>query len=74
MSTIELSLDEQRATLGLRVPIDMEGRVMEEAFTTNPTIEREPPVRRETEEHGEVYSDEDRRTLQKRLSELGYLE
>ncbi len=42
------------AMLGLRVPIDMEGRVMEEAFTTNPTIEREPPVRRDAEEHGEV--------------------
>jgi predicted AlkP superfamily phosphohydrolase/phosphomutase len=62
------------AMLGLRVPIDMEGRVLENAFTVGPTIEREPPVRRETEEHGEVYSDADRRTLEKRLSELGYLE
>ncbi|MBI5866558.1 MAG: alkaline phosphatase family protein [Planctomycetes bacterium] len=62
------------AMLGLRVPVDMEGRVMEDAFSVSPTIEREPPVVREAEEHGEVYSDEDRRTLEKRLSELGYLE
>lgn len=62
------------AMLGLRVPIDMEGRVLEDAFTVSPTIEREPPVRREIEEHGEVYSEADRRTLEKRLSELGYLE
>lgn len=62
------------AMLGLRVPIDMEGRVLEDAFTIGPVIEREPPVRRETEEHGEVYSDADRKTLAKRLSELGYLE
>jgi predicted AlkP superfamily phosphohydrolase/phosphomutase len=62
------------AMLGLRVPIDMEGRVLEDAFTVGPVIEREPPVRREAEEHGEVYSDADRKTLAKRLSELGYLE
>jgi predicted AlkP superfamily phosphohydrolase/phosphomutase len=62
------------AMLGLRVPIDMEGRVLEDAFTVGPVIEREPPLKRETEEHGEVYSDADRRTLEKRLSELGYLE
>ena len=62
------------AAMGLRVPVDMEGRVILEAFTTEPTIEREPPLKKVAEEHVEVYSDEDRRVLEERLSELGYLE
>lgn len=62
------------AALGLRVPIDMEGRVVKEAFTTDPIVEHEPPIRKALEEHGEVYSEADRRVLEKRLSELGYLE
>lgn len=62
------------AALGLRVPGDMEGRVISEAFTIKPTIEREPPVRKIMEEHAAVYTDAERRTLEQRLSELGYLE
>lgn len=62
------------AALGLRVPVDMEGRVLREAFVTEPTVEREPPVRKVFEAHSEVYSDADKAVLQKRLSELGYLE
>ena len=60
--------------LGLRVPVDMEGRVLEEAFTRKPVIEREPPVEKIAGAREEVYSDEERRMLEKRLSDLGYLE
>jgi arylsulfatase A-like enzyme len=62
------------AALGLRVPVDMEGRVLSEAFVQQPVIEREPPVKKALEEHGEVYSEQDQATLRKRLAELGYLE
>ncbi|TWT44072.1 Type I phosphodiesterase / nucleotide pyrophosphatase [Phycisphaerae bacterium RAS1] len=62
------------AGLGLRVPLDMEGRVLREAFVTEPTVEREPPIKKVFEEQAEVYSEADRRILEKRLSELGYLE
>ncbi len=62
------------AALGLRVPVDMQGRVLREAFMIEPTVEREPPVKKVVEEHAEVYSEEDKRILEKRLSDLGYLE
>ena len=62
------------AALGLRVPIDMEGRVLGEAFDQELIVEREPPVRKQLEEHEAVYSDREREILEKRLSELGYLE
>lgn len=62
------------AALGLRVPIDMEGRVLSEAFTTPPMIEHEPPIKKVFEGHAEVYSDDERRVLEQRLSDLGYLE
>ncbi len=62
------------AALGLRVPVDMEGRVLTELFTSAPVIEREPPLKKPVDEAIEVYSDEDRRLLEERLSELGYLE
>jgi predicted AlkP superfamily phosphohydrolase/phosphomutase len=62
------------AALGLRVPLDMEGRVLNEAFVPHVTEEREPALRKVAEAHADVYSDADRRTLEKRLSELGYLE
>lgn len=62
------------AMLGLRVPVDMEGRVLREAFVVEPVVEREPPIRKVLEEHGEVYSEEERRVLERRLSDLGYLE
>ena len=62
------------AALGLRVPIDMEGRVLREMFTVEPTIELEPPVKKVVEEYADVYSEEDRKALEERLSDLGYLE
>lgn len=62
------------AALGLRVPVDMQGRVLREAFTVEPSVEREPPVKKVMEEHAEVYSEADKKILEKRLSELGYLE
>jgi predicted AlkP superfamily phosphohydrolase/phosphomutase len=62
------------AALGLRVPVDMEGRVICEAFTTKPVIEREPPLKKMVEEQVEAYSEAERRILEKRLSDLGYLE
>ncbi len=62
------------AALGLRVPVDMEGRVIREAFTVDPVIEREPPLKKAAEEQIEVYSDRDRRILEERLTELGYLQ
>ena len=62
------------AALGLRVPVDMEGDVLHDAFVRELVVEREPPVEKTHEEHAEVYSDEERRMLEKRLSELGYLE
>ena len=60
--------------LGLRVPVDMEGRVIREAFSKELDIEREPPLQKTLEEQVEAYTDEERRILEQRLSELGYLE
>jgi hypothetical protein len=66
------------AMLGVRVPSDMEGRVISEAF--------DPPLAHEIDttivEHAEqpeagaaaVYSEEDIAKLTERLADLGYLE
>ncbi len=62
------------AALGLRVPLDMEGRVLTEAFERPPIIEREPAVEKAAEEKPEVYSADELEMLEKRLSDLGYLE
>jgi predicted AlkP superfamily phosphohydrolase/phosphomutase len=62
------------AALGLRVPVDMEGQVLNDAFVHKLVVEREPPVEKIAEEHAEVYTEEERRMLEKRLAELGYLE
>lgn len=62
------------ASLGLRVPVDMEGQVLSNVFTEQPTIEHEPPVRKVADAASEVYSEEDRKILEERLSDLGYLE
>ena len=62
------------ATLGLRVPADMEGHVLVNLFDTEPAIEYEPPQRAERGEHEEVYSEEEKQVLTRRLSDLGYLE
>ncbi|MEK7757313.1 MAG: alkaline phosphatase family protein, partial [Planctomycetota bacterium] len=63
------------AMLGLRVPDDMQGRVIHELFERPPTIEYEEaraacrPVEKE-----EVYSAHELRQVTERLSDLGYLE
>jgi predicted AlkP superfamily phosphohydrolase/phosphomutase len=62
------------AALGLKVPLDMEGRVLREVFVTEPKVEREPPVESVFQEQPEIYSEQERRVVAKRLSELGYLE
>jgi predicted AlkP superfamily phosphohydrolase/phosphomutase len=63
------------AMLGVRIPDDLEGRVIDGAF--------DPPIRHETEAaragaravSGEdVYSEEDLRAVTERLTDLGYLE
>ncbi|MCK4658330.1 MAG: alkaline phosphatase family protein [Phycisphaerae bacterium] len=63
------------AMLGMRIPDDMEGRVIEGIF--------DPPIRHETETaqqasrevaDEEVYSAEEMQLLTERLSDLGYLE
>jgi predicted AlkP superfamily phosphohydrolase/phosphomutase len=62
------------AVLGLRVPVDMEGRILNDAFAGKLVVEREPPVEKAAEERAEVYTDAERKMLEKRLAELGYLE
>ncbi|MEW6250943.1 MAG: alkaline phosphatase family protein [Planctomycetota bacterium] len=62
------------AALGLRVPVDMEGRVIKEAFTTEPIVESEPPLAPVPAAEAEAYTEEDVKLLEKRLSELGYLQ
>jgi len=52
----------------------MEGRVLCEAFTSEPVIEREPPVKKVAEERAEVYTEAERKVLEERLADLGYLE
>ncbi len=62
------------SALGLRVPVDMEGRAIREAFSANLLVEQEPPLGTIQESGREVFSEEDRRVLEKRLSDLGYLQ
>ncbi len=62
------------AALGLRVPVDMEGRVITEAFSVEPVVEQEPPVEKVRKVAAEAYTEEDRRVLEHRLADLGYLE
>jgi len=63
------------ASMGLRVPIDMEGRILEELFDTPPSIEFEPPQAADRSQLGkEVYTEEDKEVLTRRLSDLGYLD
>jgi hypothetical protein len=57
------------------VPIDMEGKVLVDLFDTPPVIEHEPPKAREiTLPAEEVYTEEERKAVSARLSDLGYLE
>lgn len=62
------------AALGLRVPVDMEGRVITAAFSLEPIVEQEPPVEKVRRVAEEAYTEDDRRILEQRLSDLGYLE
>ncbi|MBN1341836.1 MAG: alkaline phosphatase family protein [Phycisphaerae bacterium] len=63
------------ASLGLPVPIDMEGRALTDLFDVPMTVEFEPPQKRErVEPDKQVYSAEEMETLTERLSDLGYLE
>ena len=62
------------ASLGLRVPQDMEGKPLTELFTKPPTIEFEAPQAATVSDFEEVYSEEEKAALTKRLTELGYLE
>lgn len=62
------------AALGLRVPADMEGRVIAGIFDPTPTIEFEPAKAIERREGEEVYTDAEKEALTKRLADLGYLE
>lgn len=62
------------ASMGLRVPLDMEGKVMREVFAIEPSVEREPPLERVLNDTSDVYSEEDKKILEKRLGDLGYLE
>lgn len=63
------------AMLGLRIPDDMTGRVLTEAFERSPIVEREAAKDREADSgEGDVYSEEQLREVTARLEDLGYLE
>ncbi len=61
------------AGLGERVPKDMEGRVLQELFSTPVTVEYEPPQDRKVEE-APVLSKEQMAEVARRLGDLGYLD
>lgn len=62
------------AAVGLRVPADMEGQVLTDLFSSSLGVEYEPPQKLEMGERADVYSDQDKEALTRRLSDLGYLE
>ncbi len=67
------------AMLGLRVPDDMQGRVVTELFDTPVTVETEAATTAAkaaaaTSATDEVYSQDDLDAVTDRLQELGYLE
>ena len=63
------------ALLGLRVPDDMEGRVVTEIFAQPPAVETEAAaVATAAAGDGEAYSAEDLQQVTDRLADLGYLE
>ena len=63
------------AMLGLPVPNDMEGRVLNEIFESPPEVERVTMKPIETvEAEEEIYSEADLEKITERLSDLGYLE
>ena len=63
------------AMLGLRIPDDMEGRVVTEIFERPPKVETERAAQvKKSSEGADVFSDEELRQVTERLSDLGYLE
>jgi len=63
------------ALLGLRIPDDMEGRVVDEIFERPPTVETAAPtVSAPDVTQEEVYSSAELDQITERLSDLGYLE
>jgi predicted AlkP superfamily phosphohydrolase/phosphomutase len=62
------------AAVGLRVPADMEGQVLTGLFSSRLGVEYEPPQKMAVTEHAEVFSEQEKEALSRRLSDLGYLE
>ena len=66
------------AMMGLRIPTDMEGRVMTEIFEHSPVVEcapdESPPSTDPSAILDEPYSEADLQQVTDRLSDLGYLE
>ena len=63
------------AVLGLRVPVDMEGKAVADIFEPKLSIEFEPPQAYEfVEPTEEAYTEEEKQALTERLADLGYLE
>lgn len=62
------------ATLGLRVPQDMQGTVITSIFEEPPIVEFEPPTEAAMTGPEDVYSQTEKDALTKRLADLGYLE
>jgi arylsulfatase A-like enzyme len=63
------------AMLGLRIPDDMEGRVVTEMFGRPPTVETEQATKPDgTAQVEEVFTPDDLQKVKDRLSDLGYLE
>ncbi len=62
------------ALLGLPVPDDMEGRVIERLFDPPIAVETEPAGAVVGAATGESYSDDDMRKVAERLMDLGYLQ
>lgn len=64
------------ALLGVPVPDDMDGRVVEDLFAQAPRVEREAAASaaRSTKPDEEIYSEEDLQKITERLTDLGYLQ
>jgi predicted AlkP superfamily phosphohydrolase/phosphomutase len=63
------------AGLGERVPKDMDGRVLQEIFSTKVEVEYEPPQDRKLEEAGEPsLTEKQMEEVTARLGDLGYLD
>ncbi len=63
------------ASLGLKIPMDMEGRVIEEMFVAPPTVQSEDvQISRDDTADKQVYDEGEQAILTERLADLGYLE